>query len=104
MKVTFGDKAENTIVFLRFILKWWLVVNTKGSFEEVYAKDWRRSPIKSSDDWQFSFHNEEVNHFASFLCKGEGKREKKLTIDTSDALKYTSMALSLYPQEMLKSH
>ena len=44
----------------------------------------------------------EIPSFATFLHK-TGKR-KKLTIDTADALKYTSIALSEYAIEMLKGN
>ena len=71
------------ILYIEYILKWWLVINTKGSFEITRLNDWRRSPTWSRDDWQIRFLRDEVPPFATFLRKLKtGKRCKKLTIDT----------------------
>ena len=103
MKCAFDDEAEDTILFMEFILKWWCVVNVQGSYEDVILKDSRRSPIRSPGDWQIRFLRDDVPDFALYLRK-TGKRCKKLTIDTSDALKYTSIAMSEYAVDVLKTH
>ena len=86
LKLQFGEKAKGTWLFIEYVVKWWLVVNVKGSFDDVRTNDCRRAPIRSSTDWQIKFLGEEIPKFASSLRKNKGTRKNKLTIDTADAL------------------
>ena len=89
-------------IFIEFVPKWWLVVN-KSNLDEIKTKDYRRAPIQSSTDWQIKFLDD-VPNFSSFLCKQTGKRIKKLYQQTLHGIKHTSLGMSAFAIELVKSH
>lgn len=95
LDIKFGTETEDTTLFIKFIVKWWTVVNNRQKGLDERLKDLRRTAIASSDCWQISFLMNDVPQFASYLAPVNSKnRNKKLTADTSKALANTSMGLS----------
>ena len=47
LRITFGDEAEDTILFIQFVLKWWLVVNNKDRYAHIKLKDERRMSLET---------------------------------------------------------
>ncbi len=90
---TFKFAGEDTIKFIEFIVKWWLIVNNKEKLDKRLRDD-RRAAIADANDWQLLFLENDMIKFLTFLQPHHFKnRSQKLTLDTSKALIRTCKGL-----------
>ena len=103
MRIRFGKEAEGTYLFIEFILKWWLIVNSKKFGLDQWLKDIHRGAIESENDWQISFLKNEVPYFTNSLIPDKRKkRYRKLTVETAAALCHASQSLAHLAKNLLK--
>ena len=78
------EDAKGTIQFLKIILGWWKIVNTKEKGEKELFKDDLRGPIESHDDQKLKIL-EKVAVMAERMTAPGKERVRKLTTDTGTA-------------------
>ena len=78
------EDAKGTIQFLKIILGWWKIVNTKEKGEKELFKDDLRGPIESHDDQKLKIL-EKVAVMAERMTAPGKERVRKLTTDTGMA-------------------
>ena len=86
------EEARGTIQFLKIILGWWKIVNTKEEGEKELFNDELRGPVESHEDFKLKIL-EKVATMAEGMTAPGKVRVRQLTKDTGKALSHVCRGL-----------
>lgn len=97
---TLSGDTTGTCEFIKVILTWWNIVNTKSTLTGIKLRNKFREPVKSEDDEAMQFLNNFVqwlDEWSSFENTGKNQKQGsycgKLSRETEFSLKHTTIAM-----------
>ncbi|GFO12733.1 transposable element p transposase [Plakobranchus ocellatus] len=86
------ENVDGTVLFLEKVITFFKIMNVKSLYEDQKQNNPLRAAISSPHDKQLQILTD-FAHFADKLKRFQGKRIKKLTVDTATAFHHTCLGV-----------